>query len=133
MIDTTNGVVSVGDRILSGATGEAEFTEAEQFGYRGPRYHSYRIQGEVLGRPAVVIVTFDDGSMQSARIVMVEETATGVSDWGRDEAERLRERHDSLLFDALGEGPYEYPWGRVTSVVSQQNWEASISVEWDEQ
>jgi hypothetical protein len=83
------------------------------------------------GRAAGVVIGFaPGGEIQQARIKLVkdETRAAGVSGWSREVENEIKEFHDGLLRRQLGDPPYDFRWGQVSSVIDQHDYSAIIIV-----
>ncbi len=86
------------------------------------------------GREAGVSIGFTPGAeIQQARIKLVkhETRAAGVAGWSREVENEMKEFHDGWLHQQLGNPPYDFHWGKISSVIDQHDYSAVIIVSYN--
>ena len=81
------------------------------------------------GREAGMTLGFvPNERLQQIRIKMLKPETRRRGVWSATAEDEMKVFHDQLLRELLGEPPYNFPWGRTTSVIDQHDYSAVIVV-----
>jgi hypothetical protein len=136
MLDPTTGNFSTDDGFVAGRrTLETTFlltakgkTSSHHTYTTGKSHHVLPRPQLALSRPWVVTLYFSSGRLSAVSLTLMENNSTDWADWSETSELALKQTHDQILVGILGQPPYRYPWGEVSSTYDPRSGSASISV-----
>jgi hypothetical protein len=94
-------------------------------------YSNYYIKPQIIGQINFVLrVCFNEDKI--IHMVLLSITEKGDipdwKDWSEDENVKLKKMHDQWLLENIGQPPYIYKWGKITSVYSRHSGSSMIVI-----
>jgi hypothetical protein len=131
MIDKRNGALLLANGVTLGPSLTVPQWQATPLGQasrplvKNPPWESFRLRATCAdGTPCGLVLYFHQGWLQQIQLGHLVDPAV-------DEREVLR-MHDRWLRRMLGEPPYAYPWGSVTSSYDPRSDSSSVVVTYGE-
>ena len=124
MIDKNIGSIKIGNvdgQIYSGLT-KNEFINSnmynEVFNQDNNTYTNYYLKPQNIGDCKFSIVVIFDPNNRIFMVklrMLIDEKIPSWSDWTEENELDMKKRHDKWLEDNIGNPPYNYSWGKISS------------------
>jgi hypothetical protein len=136
MIDRATGdlIIDAAERIGPATTHDAFAASMLARGAKGGSRGGMarRIVTRTIGdRTFTLILQFNDQKLVAVRLSDNVPESTSWDDASEEKELERKRRHDEWLEGELGLPPYEYAWGRVTSLYQPKTGESVIVIQYD--
>jgi len=138
MIERSTGTISINDIVISSKICKDSFLESKMAEYIEKEeihvYSNYYIKPQTyMGKSVRLILYFDQNGRLDMVNIYLNEPNSEVSwnSWSKEKEIEHKMVHDAWLKSELGEPPYCYKWGNISSSYNSRSGYSSIAIKYD--
>ncbi len=138
MIDVITGELTFDDTVIGSNFSRDDFIQSDLYNYviRSESFlsqYSYLLKSRKIGEYFFIInIRFDgNGRLDLINLSMTDsEEIPSWKSWSLDKENYLKIKHDEWLGEILGQPPYKYEWGDISSLYEACSAVSIIVIKW---
>jgi len=140
MINKTNGELIIGNTVLSHNLSREDFLTSDlgaeiSSGRNFSPYFNYHLKPQKIGEETFIIAVYFNpkGFLEMVFLSIVKNgEISSYSNWSEEKEMETKRLHDNWLLKHLGPPPYEYRWGRISSIYDSRSASSEILIRYYE-